>query len=673
LIFGVCEESCLVFMGEDEALSLSEVALTGMRAALRNVGYLSASTYRLTRGFVPLLKLVASESEVAAPDLTQAIDAAFEELYRHPLTRSTGMVTSFLRSKRLLPNEESTENLIRLLVDQVVKRSPVSVPEPLVQEFWRFFDELFASPELKGLGEVSFDMTRLVLRTYEPTLLEVINLLKGTRRHHSQQTHALLGRATMVRGDLVIVRRQVRALRHIREFFQTDPKDFKSQARIVAQMVREFGPFFIKMAQVAAANANFLPDEIARELAVFHEDVPPMDESEVNQAFLECYGQLPDKLFMDFDAAHPVRSGSIGSVYLAKKPFQEGGREVLRQVVIKVGRHNLDREFTMGKLVLGLAILSSRLWAPHSKLEPFLLAMQQQVDEFVKGFLEELDFDAEAENHLRFYRRSLFSRAFKVPVLYGSTHRILEMEYLADARGLTRAIASVSPSERRRFQAKVFERLLYTILSHLVLYGELHGDLHPGNIMLDEDGELHLIDWGNVIQVRGKWRLVGEYLTGALLADTGRLTDALVQMSVRPDESAARRKDIQASLDALLRKRGVRTLTRRNFLSELRRGRVQGLLQRAKSVLHLMGNTQQVGVVLSKDYLHLSRSLLAAAGSFGALYENTPKTAMLRDALRFAARLPFRAGRDVAQHQLTALRRHERPDEATRRGEIRPD
>jgi predicted unusual protein kinase regulating ubiquinone biosynthesis (AarF/ABC1/UbiB family) len=71
----------------------------------------------------------------------------------------------------------------------------------------------------------------------------------------------------------------------------------------------------------------------------------------------------------------------------------------------------------MGKLVLGLAILSSRLWAPHSKLEPFLLAMQQQVDEFVKSFLAELDFEAEAENHRRFYRRSLFSRAFKVPVL----------------------------------------------------------------------------------------------------------------------------------------------------------------------------------------------------------------------------------------------------------------
>jgi hypothetical protein len=230
------------------------------------------------------------------------------------------------------------------------------------------------------------------------------------------------------------------------------------------------------------------------------------------------------------------------------------------------------------------------------------------------------------------------------------------MEFLAGAHGLSRAMASVSPTQRRRLQAKVFERLLYTILSHLLLYGELHGDLHPGNIMLDAEGELHLIDWGNVVQVRGKWQLVGAYLRGALLADPKRLTDALIGMSAQPAESARRREEIQTSLEALLRKRGVRPLTRGNLLSELQRGRLQGLAQRARSVLHLMGNTQQIGIVLNRDYLHLSRSLLAAAGSFGALYEDTPKMAMVRDALRFAARLPFRATRDMAQHRLATRR-----------------
>ena len=48
-----------------------------------------------------------------------------------------------------------------------------------------------------------------------------------------------------------------------------------------------------------------------------------------------------------------------------------------------------------------------------------------------------------------------------------------------------------------------FERLLYTVLQHIFLYHELHGDLHPGNVMIGSDGTLHLIDWGNVVQLEG--------------------------------------------------------------------------------------------------------------------------------------------------------------------------
>ncbi|HVT35785.1 MAG TPA: AarF/ABC1/UbiB kinase family protein, partial [Nevskiaceae bacterium] len=610
------------------------------RGFLRELSSVTVSTWRASRGFVPLVKLLASEEDVTRDALTAAIDQAFAELYRHPLLRSTERITAYLRKKRLIPNEHSTEELIRFMVEQIVARSPVPVPDALVQEFWQFFNELFSSPELKGLGELTLDMVRLVIRTYEPMLVEIANLLKAGRRYNQWQLTEVMRRAAMIRHDAVIVRRQIRALRYIKPFFETDPKDFRAQARIVAQMVREFGPFFVKMAQVAAANADFLPDEIARELAVFHEDVPPMNEEEVNAAFMECYGKLPHKLYLDFDAARPVKSGSIGSVYFAKKPFVEDGVEVLRPVVIKVGRHNIDREFAIGKLVLGLAIMSSQYWAPHSKLAPFLRAMAEQVDEFIAGFMEELDFEAEAKNHLRFYERSLAGGNYRVPRLYSSTRRILEMEYLADASSLTRTLARMPASERRRFQFQVGERLLYTVLHHIFVHREIHGDLHPGNVMIGSDGALHLIDWGNVVSLDGKWNLVWDYLAGAVLADTDLLTDALIRVSTQPEENARRHDEIKALLTETLQKKGVRPLTRRNFVRELRQGGLEGLHRRGQTVLHLMSNTQQAGLVLRRDYLHLSRALFAAAGSFGSLYENTPKRFLARDMAVSLARLP---------------------------------
>ncbi len=627
------------------------------RSLLKELGSITVSTYQVSKGFLPLGRLLASADDVTPPQLAAAIDALFVKLYQHPIVHQSSRITERLRAKGLIPNEQSTENLIRFVVDQSLQRSPVPVPEALVQEFWNFFDELFTAPELKGLGELSLDMVRLVLKTYEPLLTEVVNLLKAGRRFNEWQLREVLNRAALVRNDIAIMRRQIRAIRYIKPFFAVDPKDFKAQARIVAQMVREFGPFFIKMAQVAAANSDFLPDEIAKELAVFHEDVPAMSEAEVRQAFMECFGTAPEKLYLEFDAARPVKSGSIGSVYFAKKPFIENGIEVLKPVVIKVGRHNIDREFAIGKLSIGLAIMSSQYWAPHSKLAPFLRALQEQADEFVAGFMEELDFESEARHHQRFYERSKTTQLFKVPQLYGHSRRILEMEYLADATSLTRALARMPKHERRAFQTKVMERLLFTVLHHIFVYREMHGDLHPGNVMIGHDGTLNLIDWGNVVPLDGKWGAVWDYLAGAVLADTDLLADALIKVSTQPDENSQRRSEIKAALDETLRKKGVTPLTRRNFIGQLRRGGIAGLHARGQAVLQLMSNTQQAGLVIQRDYLHLSRALFAAGGSFGSLYEGDSKHLLLRDLTRTLLRLPLIATQDVFHREIAAVRR----------------
>lgn len=638
----------------DEAERLRAAA--GPRSLLRELGSLTVSTVQVSRGFVPLGRLLASADDVTSAQLSEAIDALFEKLYEHPIVHQSRHLTERLRSRGLIPNEQSTENLIRFVVDQSLQRSPVPVPEALVQEFWNFFEELFRAPELKGLGELSLDMVRLVLKTYEPLLTEVVNLLKAGRRFNEWQLREVLRRAALVRNDIAIVRRQIRAIRYIKPFFAADPKDFTAQAEIVAQMVREFGPFFIKMAQVAAANADFLPEEIARELAVFHEDVPAMSAEEVNQAFIECFGKPPEKLYMDFDAERPVKSGSIGSVYFAKKPFIENGVEVLRPVVIKVGRHNIDREFVIGKLVIGLAIMSSQYWAPHSKLAPFLRALQEQADEFVAGFMEEIDFESEARHHLRFQERAQRSQVWRVPQLYGHARRILEMEYLADASSLNRALARMPRSQRRQFQSQVLERLLYTVLHHIFVYREMHGDLHPGNVMIGTDGALFLIDWGNVVPLDGKWSLVWDYLAGAMLADVKLLADAMIRISTQPQENAARRAEIEAMLSETLAKKGVQPLTRRNFIRQLHRGGMAGLHARGQTVLQLMSNTQQVGLVVQKDYLHLSRALFAAAGSFGSLYEGDPKRLLLRDLGWSLARLPLTVTQDVFHREIAAIR-----------------
>ena len=243
---------------------------------LKGAGDIALGSVALPRAFLPLAQLLIEDRDVSQSELSAVLDQLFAELYRHPLSEQSRNLTAYLRKTRVLPNEESTENLIRYLVKQVVLRSPVDIPEVVIDEFWGFFQELIESPDLKGVVELNLDIVRSVIKTYEPLLLDIINNIKQIRRINQETLSEIVVKLRVLNGDISILKRQIKAIRYIKPFLQTDPKDFKGQAEIVAKMVREFGPLFVKMAQVAAANADFLPEEIAKELAVFQEDVEPM-------------------------------------------------------------------------------------------------------------------------------------------------------------------------------------------------------------------------------------------------------------------------------------------------------------------------------------------------------------------------------------------------------------
>ena len=301
----------------DEYLNLEEllpVLKDQTYRLVRSTSDFTVGVAKIYRSLLPLIELINRRAEISEEELGAALDEIFLALHEHPVTLQLRNLTTRMRSGNLLPNEESTENLIRFLVDQVTARSVVAIPAEITDEFWKFFNELMSDPELKGLGEITLDVLRIFLSAYESLIVQVINQLKELRTLNDKRMREILQNTRIVREDLVIFRRQIGALRHIKEFFASDPEDLTGQAEIMAQMVREFGPFFIKMAQVAAASSDFLPDEMTEALAVFQEDVEPMTPAEVEQAFLECYGELPTQRYYGFDSSQPLKSGSIASV-----------------------------------------------------------------------------------------------------------------------------------------------------------------------------------------------------------------------------------------------------------------------------------------------------------------------------------------------------------------------
>jgi len=647
-------------MTEQESKKIVEINLPVLKqrtdSVLRGAGGFAMSTVKLPKAFWPLAQLFIQEDDVTREMLAEDLDNLFTVLYEHPLSEHSRLFTTYLRKYKLLPNEESTENLIRFLVKQVVARSPVEIPDVILDEFWSFFQELISAPELKGLVELNLDIVRLVLRTYEPLLVELINKVKHIRKINQIAATDMIQKVQVLRGDLKILRRQIKAIRYIKPFLQTDPKDFTTQAEIIAKMVREFGPLFIKMAQVAAANADLLPEEIASELAVFQEDVDPMSPEDVMQAFMEVHGKPPQEIYFNFEIEKPLKSGSIGSVYLAKKPIIKNGVEILVPVVVKVARHNLEREFQMGTLAIELMLMSSQYWAPHSKLLPFLSAMSDQMKEFTKGFEQELNFEDEALIQQRFVDRAQKSQVWHVPQLYFSSNRILEMEYLEDAMAIKQAINELHGKSRKRFQRKVAENFIFTILEHLVVHQEFHGDLHPGNIMVGADAQLYLIDWGNAVDMKGKWALIWDYLISVLAGDIERLACVLIEMSTEPEANAKRIDEIKLALEETLQKKNVTPLDKKIVRTLYKEG-TEGLHRRFQAAVHLMSNTYQLGLIVESGYLHLSRSIFAMVGTYLNMYKGVSKVTMTMDFIKDLSLFPVNLAKDRLMLKRDEVRR----------------
>lgn len=644
----------------DEYLNLEELlpALKNQTYRLvRSTSDFTVGVAKIYRSLLPLIELINRKSEVSEEELGRALDEIFLALQEHPVTLQLRSLTTRMRSGNLLPNEESTENLIKFLVEQVTARSVVAIPAEITDEFWKFFNELMSDPELKGLGEISLDVLRIFLTAYEPLLVQVINQLKDLRQVNDARMREILQNTQVVREDLVIFRRQIGALRHIREFFASDPEDLKGQAEIMAQMVREFGPFFIKMAQVAAASSDFLPEEMTEALAVFQEDVEPMTPAEVEQAFIECYGELPTQRYYGFDTAKPIKSGSIASVYLAQKPLiNKKGHQLLNPVVVKVGRHNLEREFLIGKTVIKLAILSSQYWAPHSKLSPFFSSWLGQVDVFVEGFREELDFEAEAENQQRFAQRASFSDGWHVPRVYQRTRRIIEMEFVDSAASLNTGFAHLSGRKARRSRRKVGRMFLHTMISHLLVYREFHGDLHPGNILVDDQERLHFIDWGNTVDISSIWKPAIKYLQAVLAGDAEAIADAMIGLATDTEKLAGSRNELTSLVAQVLEDADIKPLGY-DFAWTLYKEGQEGLSKRAELAINLATAISRQGIAIRGDYMHLTRSMTAMIGSYLGIYRGLPRAALIQDVMQVLLQFPaLESARQLSGYQRKILR-----------------
>lgn len=137
----------------------------------------------------------------------------------------------------------------------------------------------------------------------------------------------------------------------------------KSRGIRIREALESLGPIFVKFGQVLSTRRDLLPTDIADELALLQDQVPPFDSRLAIQTIESSFGQSISELFESFEAT-PIASASIAQVHFARL---RGGREIAVKVLRPGMAEIINKDLALLRL---FAQLVERLSSDGRRLKP---------------------------------------------------------------------------------------------------------------------------------------------------------------------------------------------------------------------------------------------------------------------------------------------------------------
>ena len=243
------------------------------------------------------------------------------------------------------------------------------------------------------------------------------------------------------------------------------------------------GPVFVKFGQMLSTRRDLIPLDIADELALLQDRVPPFPSAQAVAVLETSYKQPLAQVFAEFDPV-PVASASVAQVHFGR--LHEG-----RAVAIKVLRPGISQVIGHDvALLYAAASLVEKLFSDGKRLRP-----REVVAEFEKHLADELDLMREAANCSQLRRNFKDSPLLMVPeVLWDYCDRnVMVMDRMVGI--------PVNQIEVLRASGIDIPRLAVTgveiFFTQVFRDGFFHADMHPGNILVRAGSQQYIaLDFG---------------------------------------------------------------------------------------------------------------------------------------------------------------------------------
>ncbi|XP_039159652.1 aarF domain-containing protein kinase 1 isoform X3 [Eucalyptus grandis] len=263
--------------------------------------------------------------------------------------------------------------------------------------------------------------------------------------------------------------------------------------------------FYVKAGQFVAALRQ-VPEEYVSKLSSLQNKAVPCPFKAIRDVLINNLGQDLSCIFCSFDEV-PIAAASIAQVH----------RAVLKdsnEVAVKVQYPGLDRQMKLDMMIMSFLSKSitsfqstdlSGLWENSSKLSPWNL---------------------EGKNAERTAKNFISNDKVKVPKVVWelTTSQVLTMEFCRGSK-----VDDLEYMEKMGIDPTKVARTLVEVFAEMIfVHGFVHGDPHPGNILVSPEGKsgfsLVILDHGVYKQLDEQFRLDYCQLWKALiLSDSTRV------------------------------------------------------------------------------------------------------------------------------------------------------
>ena len=301
----------------------------------------------------------------------------------------------------------------------------------------------------------------------------------------------------------------------------------KNPGEKLCDALESMGTTFIKLGQFLATRPDIIGEEVADDLVKLQDKLPAFSTDEAKTIIKNEIGL---KQFDDIiNLSDPIAAASIAQVHLAEIKINNK----VKQVAIKILRPNIEKLFNeeLDALML-LAYIVENIFTKAKRLK--LIEIVHLLRE-ITNIEMDLRFEAAAANEL--YENTKNDNGFDVPKIYWNytSKRILTLD----------KVDGISIREHKQLENSgvnlkhLAENLIQHFLKQAVRDGFFHGDMHQGNLFVDNKGNIIPVDFGIMGRLdKNNRKYLAEILYGFILRDYIKVAEVHFQAGLVPKDTS---------------------------------------------------------------------------------------------------------------------------------------